>query len=100
MDHAIPALVLVFAASDGLVQLAMCVLLTTMVPLVIIVSTKVISFILLITKYLDCNPTTICHSHGTCDNTTGSCKCDIGWGSSTCGVCAANYYGTSCSTCI
>ena len=43
-----------------------------------------------------CNPS-MCHSRGTCDATTGRCKCDQGFDAAThCQMCLPHYYGHHC----
>ena len=43
-----------------------------------------------------CNPS-MCHSRGTCDATTGRCKCDQGFDDATnCQMCLPHYYGPDC----
>ena len=44
-----------------------------------------------------CNPS-MCHSRGTCDVTTGRCKCDQGFDDATnCLKCLPHYYGHDCA---
>ena len=44
-----------------------------------------------------CNPST-CNSRGTCDSTTGRCKCDQGFDDATnCQKCLPHYYGHDCA---
>lgn len=39
-----------------------------------------------------------CNKHGTCDEATGICLCQVQWnGNSECGACAKGYTGTDCS---
>lgn len=46
-----------------------------------------------------CRPSIECNNLGTCDNTTGSCKCSGAYTGDDCMSCKPGYYGALCSAC-
>lgn len=91
LDHA-------YVALDGVSRDAMFVLKITMALRVNHVCDDTPPLLAILTKFVDCNATTTCHGHGSCNSTTGACVCSTGWSDATCNTCAQDYYGTSCQT--